>query len=140
MASFFYDSFWDDLMKGNVNPSADTFYMMLTTSTYTPSKAAHAKRSDVTNEVTGTGYTAGGAAATVTLTAASGNSDKEAINIADVSWASSTITARYGVVYKHRGGLATADELVAVLDFGADITSTAGTFTVHLTTQGGVQN
>lgn len=38
---------------------SDTFKMMLVTSSYTFSKA-HAKRSDITNEVVGTGYAAGG--------------------------------------------------------------------------------
>lgn len=140
MASFFYDSFWDDLMKGNIVPSTDTFKLMLTTSSYTPSKASHAKRSDVTNEVTGTGYTAGGAAATITLTAASGNSDLELINMADVSWTTATITAAFAVLYKSRGGASSADNLVWVIDFGGSFTSTAGTFTVHMTTQFGVQN
>lgn len=140
MASFFYDSFWDDLMKGNIVPSSDTFKLMLTTSSYTPSKASHAKRSDVTNEVSGTGYTAGGAAATVTLTAASGNSDLELVNSADVSWTTATITAAFAVLYKSRGGASSADNLVFLVDFGGTFTSTAGTFTVHMSTQFGVQN
>lgn len=140
MASFFYDSFWDDLMKGNIVPSTDTFKLMLTTSSYTPSKSAHAKRSDVTNEITGTGYTAGGAAATITLTAASGNSDLELVNMGDVSWTTATITAAFAVLYKSRGGASSADNLVFVIDFGGNFTSTAGTFTVHMSTQFGVQN
>jgi hypothetical protein len=140
MATSFYDSFWDDLMHGNIVPSTDTFKLMLTTSSYVPSKSAHAKRSDVTNEITGTGYTAGGAAATVTLTAAATNSDLELINIADVSWTTATITAAFAVLYKARGGAASADNLVCWMDFGGNFTSTAGTFTVHLTTQFGVQN
>ncbi len=140
MASFFYDSFWDDLMKSNVVPSTDTVYGMLTTSSYTPSKSAHAKRSDVTNEVSGTGYTAGGQALSITLTAASGNSDLELVNMADVSWTTATITAAYLVAYKHRGGASSADNLYWVVDFGGSFTSTAGTFTVHMSTQFGVQN
>ena len=140
MASFFYDSFLDDVMHGNITVSSDTFYMMLTTSSYSPSKSADAKRSDVTNEVTGTGYVSGGQAVTVTLTAASGNGDLELVNFADVSWSSSTITARYAVVYKHRGGAASADNLVALLDLGGNVSTSGGTFTVHMTTQFGWQN
>lgn len=140
MASFYYDSFWHDLMQGNIVPSTDTFKLMLTTSTYTPSKSAHAKRSDITNEVSGTGYTAGGSTATITLTAASGNSDLELTNMADVSWTTATITAAYGVLYKSRGGAASADNLMFLCDFGGTFTSTAGTFTVHMTTNFGVQN
>lgn len=138
--AYFTDSFLDDVMKGNVVPSSDTFKMMLLTNAAAPSKSAWAKRSDVTNEVAGTAYVAGGSAVTVTITAASGNGDLEQVNLADVAWAASTITARYAVVYKSRGGLASADNLVAILDFGADFTSTNGTFTVHMTTQLGIQN
>jgi len=140
MASFYYDSFLDDVFHGNITVSSDTFYLMLTTSSYAPSKSGHAKRSDVTNEVSGTGYTAGGQAATITLTAASGNSDLELTNMADVSWTTATITAAFAVLYKHRGGAASADNLVFVIDFGGNFTSTAGTFTVHMSTQFGVQN
>ena len=59
MTSLIYDSFMDDLCKGNIVPSSDTFYGMLVTSSYSPSKGTHAKRSDVTNEASGTNYTAG---------------------------------------------------------------------------------
>jgi len=135
-----YDSFWDDLMKGNVVPSSDTYKMMLCTNAYTPSKASHAKRSDVTNEVSGTGYTAGGVTTTCTITAASGNSDKETLAFSNGVWSSSTITARYAVIYKSRGGAASADNLVGWIDFGSDVTDTNGTFTVTLSTPYGVQN
>ena len=140
MASLIYDSFWHDLARGNVDLDTDSFKLMLMTSTYAPSKSGHAKRSDLTNEVSGTGYTAGGAAVTVTLTAASGNSDIELFNLANVSWSSATITARYGAVYKSRGGASSADELCFLLDFGSDKTSTGGTFTVSMSSQFGVNN
>lgn len=140
MASFLYDSFWDDLAKNNIKTTTDTFKVMLCTSTYSPSKSGHAKRSDITNEVSGTGYTAGGSASACTTTAASGNSDKQTFNFADVSWPSSTITARYGVIYKSRGGAASADELVGVIDFSGDVTDSNGTFTFHMTAPFGVQN
>jgi hypothetical protein len=138
--AFYTDSLLDDVMRANVTPSADTFKMMMLTSAAAPSKSAWAKRSDVTNEISGTGYTAGGVAVAVTLTAASGNSDLELTNIADGVWTSATITARYAIVYKSRGGAASADNLFCIIDFGADFTSTNGTFTVHMSVQPGVQN
>jgi hypothetical protein len=96
-----------------------------------PNIDTHTKRSDVTNEVTGTGYTAGG----VALTSASRSPTTRPTTgpsslSANPSWATATITARGAVIYKSRGGAATADELVCYLDFGSDQTSTAGTFTV----------
>lgn len=134
MASFIYNSFIRDVLTGAIDMDTDTFKVMLTTSAYTENKDTHTKRSDVTNEVTGTGYTAGGAATTVTVAAVDTANDDVEITIGAGSWATSTITARKAVIYKSRGGAATADELVAVIDFGSDVISTAGTFTLTAST------
>lgn len=127
MASFIYNSYWDDVARGNINPSSDTFKAMVTTSGYAENKDTHTKRSDVTNEVTGTGYTAGGASTTCTVTKDTAN-DRVDITIGAASWASSTITGRKLVIYKSRGGASSADELVAVIDNGTDLISSSGTF------------
>ena len=141
MASFFYDSMWNDLFSGAIAPEADTVYMMLTTSSYSPNKSTNAKRSDVTNESSGAGYSTGGQAVTVTITNASaGTSDLLTVGLADVSWTVATITAAYAVVYKHRGGASSADNLYCLVDFGGSFASVAGTFTVHMSTQFGLQN
>lgn len=133
MASLIYNSFWNDALTGAIDLDTDTFYAMLVTSSYTENKDTHLKRSDVTNEVTGTGYTSGGAASAVTVTKDTAN-DKITITLGAVSWATSTITARKAVYYKRRGGASSADELVAVNDFGSDVSSTGGTFTVAAST------
>lgn len=139
MASIIYNSFMDDLSKGNVK-STDTYYGMLVTATYAPDKDLHTKRSDVTNEIAGTGYTAGGAASAVTEAMDLSN-DRCNWSFADIVWATSTIAnARACVIYKHRGGLATADELVAYCDFGANESSTAADFTAHFTSPLRLQN
>lgn len=139
MASLIYDSLADDVSKGNVIASTDSFKAMLVTSTYAPNKATHAKRSDVTNEVSGTGYSAGGNSVTCTVAKDTVN-HKETWTFSNPSWASSTITARAAVIYKARGGLASADELVAYVDFGADVSSTAGTFSVTFSSPLTIQN
>jgi hypothetical protein len=105
---------------------------MLTTSTYTPDKKTHNRRDDVTNEVVGAGYVAGGSATTLTVTPDTAN-DRVDITFSDVTWPGSTITARYCVIYKSRGGLSSADELVALGDFGSNISTTGGTFTLDFT-------
>jgi hypothetical protein len=122
-----YPSFFNDVMSGSISLSADTIKLMLATSSYTYS-AAHDKRNDITNEVAnGNGYTTGGAElASKTV----GTVGTGVFDAADVSWSASTITARYGVIYKSRGGASSADELVALIDFGGDVSSTADTFTV----------
>lgn len=132
MASFAYDSYLDNVLAGAIT-KADTYYVMLTTSAYTPNQATDTFRSAVTNEVTGTGYTAGGQVIVPTFAKDTTN-HKMTVTFPAVTWPSSTITARRAVYYKRRGGAATADELVAVDDFGADVVTTAGTFTLNATT------
>ena len=128
-----YNSLLEDLARGAVDFDTDTFRAMLVTASYVANKDTHLKRSDITNEVVGTGYTAGGAVVTATVTKDTAN-DRLDITFSDPSWANSTITARGVVIYKARGGAATADELVAYSDFGANVSSTNATFTVDFTT------
>ena len=121
-----------NMAKGLIDLDTDTFKIMLTTSAYTPVKDTHDFRDDVTNEVSGTGDTAGGATlagVSVTYDAAS---DQVQIGWTDPTWTSSTITARTAVIYKSRGGAASADELLAYCTEAGDIVSTGGTFTVDL--------
>lgn len=133
MASLIYTSALDDLARNNIDFDTNTFKAMLVTSTYSPNKDTHDKRDDITNEVTGTGYTAGGVTSIVTVTKDVSN-DKVTIQFGSVSWAASTITARGCVYYKSRGGASSADELVAYNDFGTDISSSGGTFVVAAST------
>jgi len=139
MASIIYNSMLHDLSTGAIDFDTDTFKCMLVTSSYTPSKS-HSKRSDITNEVTGTGYTTGGNVATVTVAAINNTSNLQDIGWSITSWTSSTITARGAVVYKARGGSSLADELVGYLDFATDQTSSGGTFTVTVGTPLRLQN
>lgn len=133
MASLVYNSAVDDMARGLIDFDTDTFKAMLVTSTYSPNKDTHDKRDDVTNEVTGTGYTAGGTTCAVTVTKDTAN-DKVTITLGSVSWSSSTITARGCVYYKSRGGASSADEIVAYNDFGGDVSTTGGTFSVAAST------
>ena len=75
------------------------------------------------NEVTGTGYTAGGA--TLTPTAPSSSNATAFINFANVSWPSSSFTARGALIYNSNTSAS-----VAVLNFGSDKTTSNQTFTV----------
>jgi hypothetical protein len=129
MASLIYNSFVDDMARGAIDLDTDTFKVMLVTSTYAPNKDTDLKRSAVTNEVSGTGYTAGGVTTACTVTKSTAN-DRVTLSFAAVNWPSSTITARAAVIYKSRGGLASADELVCYVDFGADVSSSSATFSL----------
>lgn len=130
MASLIFNPMLNAWAKGNIDFDTDTFKVMLVTSAYTPNKDTHDFRNDVTNEVTGTGYTAGGAAATVTVNAVDTANDRQEITLGGASWSTSTITARGAVYYKSRGGASSADEIIAYIDFGGDVSSSGGTFTL----------
>lgn len=131
MASLIPDSLLADVFAGNVN-TTHNFKMMLCTSAYIPDRA-HNRRDDVTNEVTGTGYSAGGAGVMLTTTTDTVN-HKTTITIAGATWASSTITARTAVIYRARGGAASADELVAIIENPANVSSSGTTFAVAAST------
>jgi hypothetical protein len=133
MATLIYNSFFEDLARGNIDLDTDTFKVLLTTSTYSENKDTHTKRSDITNEVSGTGYTAGGNTVTMTITKDTAN-DRLDVTLGGTTWPTSTVTARKAVYYKSRGGAATADELIAVIDNGSDVSSTAATFTLNSST------
>lgn len=134
MASMIFNSALRDEAIGSIDFDTDTFKVMLVTSAYTPNKDTHTKRSDVTNEVSGTGYTAGGAASAVSVAAVDTVNDRVVITFGAVSWTTATITARGAVYYKSHGGASSADELIAYDDFGSDIVSTAGTFSLAAST------
>lgn len=137
MASIIYNSWFMDNATGAINVNADTYYMLLVTSSYTPSKN-HSRRSHITNEVIGSGYTAGGSI--LDVTAALVGSDRFDLTLGVAFWPLSSIIAAGGVVYKHRGGLASADNLLCYLDFGGTIVSTGGTFQVAPSSPIRIQN
>jgi len=125
VASVVYDSFLADVFSGAANTS-HSYKALLTTSSYTEDRGAHSKRSSVTNEVSGTGYTAGGTA--VTLSASlNTTTHKLTLTIGSATWSSSTITARKLVVFRARGGASSADELVCCVDNGTDLVSSSST-------------
>lgn len=132
MSSVVYSSFLADVFAGNCNTS-HSYKAMLVTSAYAENRATHTKRSDVTNEVSGTGYTAGGAA--ITLSASLNTSTHRlTLTIPTTTWASSTITARKMIVYRARGGASSADELVCCIDNGTDVITSSTTMTWNAST------
>lgn len=137
MASILFNYWKRDVMNGTIDMDTNTFYVMLVNSTaVSGADKDHQFRSSYTaNEVTGTGYTAGGAALTTLVVSADLTNDLAYFDGADVSWASATVTARGAVVYKSTGA-ATTDNLVCMFDFGSDQTATNGTFTIQWSTAG----
>lgn len=136
MANVIFNSFKRDIMNGALDLDTDTINVMLVTSSYTPDQDAHTKRSDVTNEVTGTGYSAGGAALASKVVSVDNTDNEGVFDAADLTWSSSTITARGAVLYKARGGASSADELICFFDFTTDKSSSAGNFTLQWDSEG----
>lgn len=136
MADVIYNSFKRDIMNGSIDLDTDTIKVALVTSTYTPNQDTHTKFSDITNEVSGTGYTAGGATLANKAVTADNTDNEGVFDADDVTWSTSTITARGAVLYKSRGGAASADELICYIDFTTDKSSTAGNFTLQWNSEG----
>lgn len=116
-------------LNKEVDWDTDTINVMLCTSSYTPDQDAHIYKSSVTNEVTGTGYTAGGATLTGKTITYAGATNTITLDASDVTWSSSSITARYAVIYDATGTGATS-ALLGYVDFGEDQTSLEGDFTI----------
>ena len=106
--------------------TADRLKCMLSTASWTPAYSTMSVKSDVTHEVSGTGYTAGGKSLTSVTFATSGGTITW--DAADVEWASSTITdARYATIYDDS---LTNDPLICTIDFGGDFSTVSGTFKI----------
>ena len=118
-------SFKDELLEGVhdfTTTTGDVFKIALYTSSATLGSTTTAY--SATNEASGTGYSAGGATLTNVTPVTSGT--VAYLDFADASWSTSSITARGALIYNSTN----SNKAVAVLDFGADKTSTSGTFTV----------
>jgi len=124
--NFMCTSFKKELLDALHNfqlSGGDTFKIALYTNSASFTAATTAYTA--TNEVTGTGYTAGGNTLTRIDPTSSGTT--AFTDFADTTWASSTITARGALIYNDT---ASGNPAVVVLDFGSDKTSTNGDFTV----------
>jgi hypothetical protein len=118
-------SFKVELLQGVHDFTAstgDTFKIALYTSSATLGASTTAY--SVTDEVSGTGYTAGGNTLTNVTPTSSGTT--AFTDFADTTWSTATITARGALIYNSTE----SDKAVCVLDFGSDKTSTAGDFTI----------
>jgi hypothetical protein len=121
------NSYKQEILEG-VHASADTYKIALYTSSATLSASTTAYSS--TNEVSGTGYDAGGKTLTGYVSGLS--SGTAYITFDDPSWTNSTITARGCLIYNS----SKSNKAVACFDFGSDVISVSGTFTIDLPAAG----
>jgi len=106
------------------NSGGSTFNLALYTSS--ASLGAGTTAYTTSNEVSGTGYTAKGAA--LTRVDPSNDGTTAITDFANLTFSSSSITARGALIFNDS---ASGDPAVCVLDFGADKTSTSGDFTIQ---------
>jgi hypothetical protein len=134
-ASTIYNSFKQKIMDGSIDLDTDEIRVILVTSSYSPNIDSHEDYADITNEVSGAGYDAGGKALT-SLSVTKDTGDDEGVFTADpISWTASTITARGAIVLKWTGTPGTS-WLVCYIDFGEDKISSSGTFTITWDAEG----
>jgi hypothetical protein len=119
-------SFRNEIVQGGQNLATDTLYMALYTAYATLNPSTTVYTTD--NEVTGTGYTAGG----VVITGVTINTDVATntvyVNFNNVAWPGANFTARGALIYNS----SQSNKSVAILDFGSDkiFTSTSNIVTM----------
>ena len=118
-----------------VDWNTDTMKTALHTSSYAPAQDTDDFFNDCTNEITGTGYTAGGVTLGSCTATYDTSSNEVRLDAGDAQWTSASFTARIAAIYKSTGTASTSP-LVSYVDFGGDETASAGTFTIQWDTTG----
>lgn len=138
MASINYTLTVEKIFNGTQDFSG-TFKAAVYTASYTPNKDTDEFRSGISGEASGTGYTAGGQAVTVTVADDAANDRVTVTFSSPLTWTSSSFTGRYLVIYKDTGNAAT-DPLFCCIDNGAEVTSSSSTFTFTISAPLIIQN
>lgn len=115
-------SFKQELLGGTHDLDTDTLKVALYTSSATLDNTTTAYSS--TNEISGTGYSAGGATLAGAAIALSGTT--ATLDFTDTAWSSATFTARGALIYNS----SKSNKAIAVIDFGGDVGVSGGTFTI----------
>ena len=108
------NSFKQEMLQAGQNLVTDTLYMALYTafSDIGPLTTVYT----TTNEVTGTGYSAGGVAVTGATISTDVQTGTVYVNFDNVAWPGASFTARGALIYN----VTRSNKSVAVLDFGSD--------------------
>lgn len=107
-------SFRNEIVQGGQNLATDTLYMALYTAYSSIGPTTTVYTTD--NEVTGTGYTAGGVIITGVTISTDVNTNTVYVNFNNVSWPGASFTARGALIYNSTQ----SNKSIAVLDFGSD--------------------
>lgn len=131
VTAYLYGKALEHAFSKRINWAADTIKVALVGGTYTPNQDAHDYFDDVVaHEVSGPGYTAGGATLSAKTINYNGTTNTLTLDDTnDVVWSNSTLTARYAIIYGSTGTAATSP-LIGYIDFGENKVSEAGNFTI----------
>jgi hypothetical protein len=131
MATGWFGLSWEGMVENTkaIDLDSDTLKGQLHTDTFTPNFETHDFHADLTNEVTGTGYTAGGVTlAGVTSAIAAGT---YTFDCNDFSWTTATFTARGDVIVDTTPGSSATNWLIMARTYGSDFAVNNGTFTTQ---------
>jgi len=127
MPSGIYNRLKFNLCKKLVDLSADTIKVILLNNTHT-FNTDHNVNTDVNaNEISGTGYTAGGITITSPTVTQNDTLDQAVFDGADIAWTVATFSAYHAVLVN----TTVSNNLCGSLDFGGVKTVTGGTFTIQ---------
>ncbi len=130
MTSFLYNSAKLLILQGAFDFANDEFKVALVTAAYSPDRDAHEVLADITNEVAGINYTAGGKILeNMTLTRDDAN-DRAVLDADNLVWSVASFTARAAVIYQNTGSAA-ASPLLAFVDFEEDLETAGEDFTLQ---------
>ena len=115
-------SFKAEILDEQHDLAADTLKIALYTSS--ASLGASTTAYTTSNEISGTGYSAGGETLTSTTVSTSGTT--AFFDADDPTWTSASFTARGALIYNSSN----SDKAIAVLNFGGDFTVSSGTFRI----------
>jgi len=133
MADIIYNRFLYNLLEKLVDlgSGGDTINVALLDNTYSPNKDHNVWADVSAKEISGTGYTAGGAALANQAVTQDDANDKAKWDADDQTWSNATITARYAIIRD-----VTLDCLICCFDLGSDKSSEANDFTIQWHTDG----
>jgi len=138
MANLVYDYFKEYMADGTIDLDNDIFKAMLLTSDYSP-VSTHKVKADIDgDEISGDGYSAGGATLSKTWNHKSGELSTMIFGASDIIWTNATITARYLVIYDDTVTSPVVDPLVCVFDFEENKIVVEGTFKININDDDGI--
>jgi hypothetical protein len=138
MASGIYNHFKGNVMGAvyNLANGGDTVKVALLNNTHAFTATNDAWADVSANQITGTGYTAGGATLANQAVSVDDVDNEGVFDADDVAWTAASFTAYHAVIYDDTPTTPVADPLIASIDFGGAQTVTAGTFTIQWDAEG----